>query len=136
MTDPDPAFTFTSQYTWTDILGNTFHPKPDSAIAGNGAVSMTGALPVNPAPAGTEVDLNFAPMGITSGIVFLWLENRTGQELNMAWQGNWFPHLPPGGRLIWAFPVEAAAGQITAMRFMLTQDQSSLGYIKFMVVGS
>lgn len=130
------SFRFQSSFSWTDILGETFHLAPGPEVTGAGAVGMTGALPVEPAVAGTEFDLDFRPMGVTNGIAYLAIVNLTGQELNMAWGGNWAPHIPTGGRIIWALGSVPNGGQITSLRFMLTQDLTSPGYIRFAVVGS
>src|ERR1700729_3182407 len=71
---------------------------------------------------GVEVDVPF--QGITQATTLAVIKNQTGQELIMAWQGNWLPNLPNGGTFIHAFPVPVTAGCITGFRFFLTETQA------------
>jgi hypothetical protein len=126
--------TLTFACTWEDADGNPIHPKPRT-IQIPCTVGAQGAIPVPPGTAsGTEVDVPFP--GILSAATLVVIENETGQELNVAWGGNWAPHLPAGATLIYAMPAVPAAGAITSLRFMLTQQQVGAGLINYTVLGS
>lgn len=85
------------------------------------------------AASGTEIDIAFPGIAAAS-LVFI--ENKTGQELNMAWGGNWFPHLPDGGAVAFLFPKTPETGGVSALRFMLTQAQVGEGHINYTVAGT
>jgi hypothetical protein len=83
---------------------------------------------------GAEVDATFP--GLVAAGTLIVVENETSQELNMAWGGNFFPHIPPGGVIIFAYPAAPAAGQITGLRFFTTQAQLADEKVVFTVLGS
>jgi hypothetical protein len=125
--------TYAGNFSWSDAAGNVIKPKAVS-IPFNYAVAITGSLPVpDETPAGTEVDVPF--VGLSQGASFVWMQNSTGQDLNMAWGGNWMPFLAAGGVLLWVAPQLASAGRITSLRFMLTQAQQGPGCIIYTVAG-
>lgn len=124
---------------WTDSEGNNYTGTPFAGASGGmmmaGNVVNCGYLLIPDQSAqGAEFDLPF--QGVAQGATYVMIANQSGQELNMAWGGNWFPHLPAGGLLLWAFPAIPQGGQITSLRFMLTQAQNGLGKIKYIYCGS
>ena len=125
---------FCGSFTWTDNDGNIFKPNTLTILPAYTTFTV-GSLPVpDQTPAGTEIDLT--PPGITNGTSLVWIENKTGQDLNMAWNGNWFPHLAAGGLLLHVAPTAPAAGVIIGLRFMLTQIQSGIGSIYYAIGGT
>ena len=114
--------------TWSD---------PDGLLVKSNtiATTMTYAMCVDsvlPIPAGTasgtEIDLPLA--GITQGLTGLRLQNMSGQELGMAYGGNFSWSLPPGGSIVLAFstPVSSSGRAITVantIRFFTTAVQPS-----------
>lgn len=125
---------YAGRLQWADADGNVFNPK-EIAIAIGYNIENVGMLPVpDGTAAGTEIDLPFT--GVTGGASMLLVENKTGQELNTAWGGNWAPHIAVGGILLYASPAPPVAGQISSWRFMLTQQQVGMGYIAFAVLGN
>jgi hypothetical protein len=121
-------------FRWTDADGNPYVSK-GRTMQFPGTLVLHGSLPV-PAglEAGAEVDLPF--LGISDGASFCYLENETGQELNMAWGGNFFPHFPNDGVMLFMFPTVPASGQIQSWRFILTQAQAQAGVVNFAVFGT
>ena len=123
-----------TRFIYTDVDGLVVNPKPIS-ISVPYTTSLIGALQVQPGTAaGTEIDLPM--LGINQDATYIQIQNETGQELNMAWGGNWEFHLAPGGIFVRSNPAPVLAGSITAWRFLLTQTQVALGAIIFHVLGS
>jgi hypothetical protein len=125
----------TFSFKWTDADGNAFSAK-GRTIQFPGTLLLHGSLPI-PAglSAGAEVDLPF--LGIADGASFIYLENAAGQELGMAWGGNFYPHLPNEGVMMYMFPnAVSPAGAVTSWRFFLTQAQAEVGYVNFAVFGT
>ena len=126
--------THTHATKWLDAQGNPV-AKATQVINAPCSVALDGILPVAAGTAqGTEIDLPM--LGIVQAATFVTVQNQTGQELEMAWGGNWLPNIPPGGLLRWAFPVAPSANVITSLRFMLTQEQGAAGSILYTVCGS
>jgi hypothetical protein len=119
---------------WSDDDSNVIH-RAMRTILCPFAVAVEGSLPIPVGTAqGIEIDLPFE--GVAVAATFILIENHTGQELGMAWGGNFSPNLPDGGVLIRAFPVAPAAGFITALRFWLTKAQTAPGKIVYLFGGS
>src|SRR5277367_4170706 len=109
----------TFSFKWTDGDGDALTVKGKTLVF-PGTLLLRGSLSI-PAglSSGTEVDLLLP--GLVQGVSFMYLENMSGQELNMAWGGNFYPHLPDQGVMLYMFPVAPAAGAVTGWRFFLTQ---------------
>jgi hypothetical protein len=117
-----------------DADGNVVRPKP-RIIASPYTISLEGQLPFpDGTPAGTEIDLPFT--GLTVAATLLIIENQTGQELGMAWGGNFSPNFPNKGTIIWAFPAAPATRPILSLRFWTTVPQVGLGMVPYTVLGS
>jgi hypothetical protein len=121
------------QFHYTDADGNIIRPAAKNIVC-TYAVSVSGSIPV-PAgtPQGAEVDLPFT--GLAEDACFVYVHNTTGQELGMAWLGNYMPNLPADGVLWMPQPSYRAAGKIPALRFFLTQQQAQEGSIVYTVLG-
>jgi|SRR5208337_961048 len=120
--------------SWVDGDGNTVKP-PAKSVACPYLVSNAGEIPVPAAtPQGTEIDMPFTGIGAAATCVYV--ENLTGQELGMAWGGNFMPNIPAGGALLFAHPRAVGAGPIVALRFFLTRVQAAPGTINFLVFGT
>lgn len=120
-------------FSWTDDEGNSYKGgSGDFMCPGNSVTSGYLIVPDGSA-AGTEFDLPFP--SVLNAATYIFLLNKTGQDLNMAWGGNWFPHLAAGGMLLFASPTAPTAGGITSLRFMLTKGQSGIGKLKYAVCG-
>ena len=135
MPGPAPLFAqYSGGYQWSDPDGTIYKPKA-TLIECPYTVPLVSMLPVpDGAAAGTEYDL--PSCGIMTGASFVWVRNWVGQELSMAWGGNWLPHLPNGGIVVWAASQLAAAGTIISLRFMLTQTQVGPGAIHYALMGT
>jgi hypothetical protein len=130
-----PAYASFS-FTWTDLDGNVISPAP-RGVAPPYSVSLYGSLPIPAGTAsGTEVDIPFT--GIAAGATHVAIENKTGQELGMAWGGNFMPSLPPGALVQWTLPsqVQQSGRSVTSLRFFLTETQPVLGHIVYQAVGA
>jgi hypothetical protein len=120
-------------FSWVDDDGNPIKGN-DIQVVANYTIASVGSVPIpNGTVAGVEFDMPLA--GMPGGGALIWIRNKTGQELNMAWGGNWFPHLAVDGTLIWAAPSPPLAGAITSLRFMTTAVQVGLGKITFALFG-
>jgi hypothetical protein len=125
---------YTGSYVWTDGEGNLLKPAAVNILSPYD-IPFDGTIPVRAgATAGTEVDLTLPGLG--TGATILFLANHTGQELGMAWGGNFAPNLPDKGVIVHAYPALPAAGQITGFRFFLTQTQIANGFIAYFAGGS
>lgn len=125
---------FVGKCSWTDADGNPVTPAA-TAVSCPYCVAIAGHLPIpDGTPAGVEFDIPFT--GIASACSLLRIENITGQELGMAWGGNFMPSLPPGGLLFWAFPVAVMSRPITSLRFFTTAPQSGVGKIVYSAMGT
>lgn len=120
----------TCTFAAADSFGNPLmknYPMPSVAyddFIGGVVLVPEGAV------SGAEFDVSL-PTGYAASTILVM--NETGQELNTAWGGNWAPHLPDGGYMMWALPSPPATGAISSWRFMLTQNQSATGRILYWV---
>lgn len=134
MSAPDCIIAACGAMQWVDGAGNTLSTAAQS-ITCPGAVIVSGALPF---PAGTaqgaEIDLPIT--GILTAATCLYIANRTGQELGMAWGGSFMPSLPPGGTIGWAFPESPTTRPITSLRFFLTEQQAAYGFVSYWAGGA
>jgi hypothetical protein len=120
-------------FTWTDPDGNIVTPKIRT-VSCPYSINLAGEIPVLAGTAeGVEVDIPFT--GLTKAASLICVENMTGQELGMAWGGNFMPNLPAGGMMLHAFPSCPAAGPILSLRFFLTGVQAQDGKISYAVLG-
>jgi hypothetical protein len=83
---------------------------------------------------GAELDISFPNIGTAA--TFVYVENKSGQELGMAWGGNFYPDLPNGGVILLMFPEAPVQGVMTGFRFFLRQAQTTVGQVNFVVGGS
>lgn len=122
------------QVGWADPHGRV-QQIPVTSVSVPYMSAPTGVIPILAnSPAGTEVDLPL--LGILTAATFLLVENTSGQELNMAWGGNWAPHLPPGGMFMFSFPTAPSSGQITSWRFFTTMETTVRTGINFWALGA
>jgi len=125
---------FGLQMQWTDGDGNPVKPAT-KAVTIPYTVAVEGEIEVAANTAqGVEVDVPFEGIGTVATGVYV--ENLTGQELGMAWGGNFMPNIAPGGVLLVAHPKAVAAGQILALRFFLTKAQVGPGLINYIAFGT
>jgi|ERR1700722_751065 len=132
MTPLSLAYRLAFQWTTADGNPRNFAPKL-GACPFNIPLESTMPVPAGTAQ-GTEIDISFP--GIRTAATFIYICNMSGQELGMAWGGNFMPSLPPNGILCYALPQAPNAGVITSLRFFLTQVQAADGAIAYAVFGS
>ena len=124
--------TFASR--WTDAQGN-FVGKASRTLQSQLSVVLDSSMPVPVGTAaGAEIDIAFP--GIVTAASYVLIENQSGQELGMAWTGNFLPSIPDGGMVLWYLPTTPSQRQILSLRFFLTQDQVSPGSILYTVCGA
>lgn len=124
---------YSSSLTWTAVDGAQYTKSFPTFPSGNQSMSnvVQGAITIPDGTAmATEFDVTLP--GVVVGASFFQFSNSTGQELNCAWGGNYAPHLPVGGSVVYNFPSAPANGPITGFRFFTTQVQSGVGRIYYM----
>lgn len=118
--------------SWVDADGTPYIDPPRKITCPG--MPLKGCIDVPAGTvSGTEFDIPFT--GQTKGASFVLVENETGQELNAAWGGEFQPHMAASGWIMYAGPGIPASGSITALRFMLTQQQASSGKLSYLVCG-
>ena len=121
-------------YEWTDADGNVFKPVARTTMIPY-STAVKGEIPI---PAGTaegaEVDLTLP--NITTACTLVIIENLSGQDLGMAWGGNFSPDLGIGATMLYACPAPPSQGGITGLRFFLRQAQVVDGLIAYAVLGA
>jgi len=124
---------FSGSYSWVDADGNAMKAIATKLASCQYNVQLVGQLPVPTGLVlGAELDIPFTGLSAAS---FVYIENQSGQELGMAWGGNFSPNLPNGGMLCYAFPTAPVAGGISSLRFFLTAPTTAPGLIMYAAFG-
>lgn len=131
--------TFQHTMSWRDPEGNITNGLPIVTSVPY-EQCFDNMLPVpGGTPAGTEIDLPFP--GILQDITCLRVINQTGQELGMAFGGNYDLSLPVGAMQIFTFPVPVVGSNryigASGVRFWTTviQPTPSPGCIHYLAFG-
>jgi hypothetical protein len=125
---------FSFNCSWTDADGNVIRPATRTVQCPY-SLCIQSALPIAQGlPAGTELDIPFTGMIQSSTLMII--QNFSGQELGMAWGGNFSPNLPAGGLLIRAFPAPPTSNPILGLRFFLTEIQATAGKVNYTLLGT
>lgn len=121
---------------WTDGDGRVMSPASLSVLFPYCACS-SGVLSV-PAGASSGAEIDLVLPGSWTNLTAFVVENQSGQELGMAYGGNFAPSLPAGGMFAFAFPaaVSVSGRAITGWRFFLTQNQSAEAGVNYWAWGS